>query len=919
VAPLAHQAIDDDRLMTLVEKALNRPPGERRAYLERMCTEDTVMLETAWRYVQQEEGLGEFLKEPLLAPAPPQETLHYEIAEMLGEGGQAKVYKAWDKNLRRHVALKFLPPHIRAGSMERERFLREATAVSALDHPNIGLVHAIEETSSGLFLVMPYYEGENLRERLRKDALAPSEAIQIALQITRGLAAAHEAGVVHRDLKPSNLMLTKTGVLKIIDFGIAKVESDQRLTETGMRIGTVSYMSPEQAMGEHADQRSDLWSLGAVLFELLTGHAPFRAESTQKVVLAILSAPVPPMPGVSPAIQAIVRKLLKRDPEERYQHASEVLAALEAVQRRSEESTRTLVFSLPPTWKIARPVRSYRWAAAALLVVAGAAGVWTSWGRLGSLVSHAPKQVAVLPFRNIGGDPSQQAFADGLTETLTTTLTHQSDISVLGSPDARKIETAAAARRDFGVDLVVSGSVQRRGDTLRLVVELIDAKTQRQLGAQPIEWPVAQAPALEDDVLTRVALLMGVMISKEQRELVAESTSTAPGAQEAYLRGRGLAARYDVSGNWDRARQAFGDAIAKDPNFAAAHAGLSETLSSIYRFQPEPGLIEASLESARKAIEIKPRFAKGHAALAAAMLLAGRAGEAEPEIEAAIALDPTAPEAYRQLAALYQSQRQFAKQEQALNRALAARPNDWLAQDQLGAFYRSQQKYAESERAYRKVVELAPDGHIGYRNLGVTLFDLGRNRESEQMFRRALSLRPSALTYSNLGALLIFEKRYPDALAEMEKAVALAPKEVPTNFFIWGNLGDAYWLAKQNPQRAREAWLRAASIVEGRLTGKPADAERLGLLGEYFAKAGLREAAVSRIESALTFAPASATVLYQSAMTYALLGQQDKAFTQLEAAIKNGYTRNEIRSAPELEPLRTDPRFQLLLEMQAGH
>jgi serine/threonine-protein kinase len=667
-------------------------------------------------------------------------------------------------------------------------------------------------------------------------------------------------------------------------------------------------MSPEQVTAEPTDHRSDIWSLGVVLFEMLMGYVPFQGEHAQKKFNGILNNPVPDMPGISSAVQAVVRRALAKRPADRYQNVNVLIEDLKTAFFHQEASTTVQAPSVRP--------RSRRaWLA---VLAAGFVAIVIALARVGTPPEPPSKQIVVLPFRNIGGDQEQQAFIDGLTETLTLALMRQPGLSVIAPSDSRTFESAADARRVYGVNLVVSGSVQRRGDNLRVVLGLVDAQTHRQLDAQPVELPAAQLPSLEDGAVAKLADMLNVAISPQQRDLLRAATSPVASAHEAYLRGRGFLYRYDVPGNFARARAAFEDAVQLDPDFAVAYASLAQTLVRMYVLGVDQAALEAGRQAATRAIELNQRLASGHMAMGAVYVAAKQPAEAERELETAVSLDREDPATHRELATLYQNQRKFAEEERVLQRAVAVRPGDWISQNELGVFYRSQQRYAEAEQAYRKVISLSPDNHLGYRNLGVALSSLGRNREAEEYLRKALALQPQASVYNNLGAILMFEKRYVEAVPIMEKASELAPTELPTSFRLWGNLGDAYWLAKRDPQKARDAWLRAAQIVEQQLTGNAGDAERLSLLANYRAKAGQKEEAIRRIESALAYAPNSATVRYQASLTYAILSQNDRALSELKLAIDRGYSVSEIRVAPELEPLRMNPQYQMLFKSSTG-
>ena|SRR5690242_11107283 len=847
----------------------------------------------------------------------------YEILAPIGAGGMGEVYRALDHKLGRNVAIKVLPEIFANNQQRLARFQREARVLASLNHPNIASIYGFEEFSGKQFLVMELVEGETLAERVKRSgALPPEEALEICGQVAEGLEAAHLKGVTHRDVKPANVKITPEGRVKVLDFGLAKaiwsataeLDPSQIATATdlgseqGDIIGTTFYMSPEQARGKVVDQRADVWAFGCVLFELLTGRKAFRGETFSDTMAAILDREPAwqTLPSAVPAkIKDLLHRCLQKDTNLRIQKMREVVAEIKEIRaggtvrkwtRRQFVGATVLVLAVF-TAVFGGPEMARRWR-----------GFWLP----------RQKVVAVLPFRNIGGDANQQAFCDGLTEILTSALTRLGGISVIAATESRRLESATQARREYGVNLVVYGSVQRRGDIVRMTVILIDAESQRQLATRPIDWPISRIEDLENGALRQVADLLNVVLSEESQNLLAGGASQTASAYDAYLQGRGFLYRYDVAGNTDRARQRFEEAIRLDSQFAAAFAGLAETYTRIYRNLKRAEDLQLARAAAERAVMLNPQFANAHLALGAVFVDSNEPEEAARELETALTLDSLDPVAYLELAGLRRSQRKFREAEQTYLRAITARPDDWQSYSRLAVFYFSQQRDADAERMFRKVIELSPDSPIGYRNLGATLVRLGRNREAEQMMRKSLALRPTVQGYNNLGTLLMFMSRYAEAVRVMEEAAQLAPTESPNNYLLWGNLGDAYWLSKGDPEKSKEAWRKAVQAGEHQLSGSAADAELLSLLAKYQAKLNSPTESLARLSQALSYAHDSAVVHYQASLTYTLLGNRELGLAELTAAAKLGYSVSEIRVAPELAPLRSDPRFESILKSAGG-
>jgi len=616
---------------------------------------------------------------------------HFRVLEPLGAGGMGVVYRAEDLRLHRTVALKFVRPGHVIDDSETARFLREARAAAALDHSNICTIHEVGESDDGmLFLAMSYYAGETLRDRLaRTGALPLVDALEIATQIARGLASAHGAGIVHRDLKPANVMLTADGTVKILDFGLAKAR-DETLTASGLVMGTVAYMSPEQMLGDRVDARTDLWSLGVLLVEMLTGQHPSKVEDAIGTLGRRVEAHETTRihPDDTGTLTRVVQRLLRRDPAERYHTANEVLADLTALRERIAMSPRAGGRAVGLTRN--RVVA----AGLAALVLAGSAFGVFRW-RQGA---HAPEgsttaaadgrttqsSLGVLPLKNYSG-PDQEFFADGMTDELTNTLgkieglriiAHQSMLQFKGSTRA-----APDIARALRVKYLVEGSVQTDADRIRIRARLIDAARNTQIWTDGFERERRNVMALQREVALAIASAIEVALTPRDQERLAATRQVDPEAFNLYV--RGTQARYaaNFTNDFTGAKRLLEQAIARDSTYAPAYAGLAlisafeldkiraqQMVDRALRLDPNladayvaRGIISqffewnwnAAEQAFRRAIDSKPGHAEAHHELSMLWGRLGRFKEALPEARVALEYAPNDPRFQNGLAEVY--------------------------------------------------------------------------------------------------------------------------------------------------------------------------------------------------------------------------------------------------------------------------
>lgn len=870
----------------------------------------------------------------------------YRVLSIAGSGGMGIVYCARDERLERTVALKFLPDELNTSDLDRERFLREARTASKLDHPNIGVVHGIETTENGLtFIVMAFYDGPTLADRISSRPSALGEAIAIVRQMAQGLGEAHSHGILHRDVKPSNVMLTESGLVKIVDFGLARVMTESTASQTGIA-GTIRYMSPEQVMNGPLDQRCDLWALGVVFAEMLTGIAPFQADSVTGTLFSILNEPPNGLEGVHPDLRPVLHRTLAKDPERRYASCEEFLADLAAAEKQishtdlGQEATRELPSSdrigkssagrrrleqNASRWS-GRPQRGENrgwraWLLAALIfVVAIGLAVWLIRPlreRVVAVVTGMPsvKRVAVLPFEVIGANPQGSALADGLMESFTGQLSNldagREPLWIVPTSEVRRrhVTDPAEALKLLGANLVIKGTVERNGNDIHLMVNLIDTENMRQVGSAMLQDPAGDLASLEDQATVRVARLMNIPVTADVRHDTQGKVGGS--AYEDYLTALGLMQRWDKPGNIDQAIAVLENALKSDPEFALAYAEMGEAYRLKSIFESNRRWLDDAETNAEKAVKLNDQIPSAFVILGRLHTEAGKSDLALDEFQHALRLDSRNSDAISGLGRAYEVLGRLSDAEAAFRRAVDLRPDDWNGYNNLAMFLSRQEKYTEAIAQYRKALELAPDSGSLWMNLGGTYIDSGDPKyypDAEAALKKAIALNPYFGAYANLGALYMRQGRYRESADLTEKALALNSQ----NYVVWENLRIDYeWLKETD--KAREAAGHSKTLLERSIQSHPRDANAFGVLADLFALEHEREKALANLRTALAFAPDDMGILTLAADVYEDLGDRRRAVEYLKSAIKHGATKEILSSDPELQGVLTDPAIKGLL------
>jgi len=934
--------------------ALDQEPDKVSAFLDTACDGDQDLRREVDVLLASDARAGQFIEKSAVGLATRivqdrqtdslvgQTIGHYKISESIGTGGMGEVYLATDVVAGRNAALKLLPLCFTTDAERLKRFQQEAHAVVGLNHPNVVTVYEIGEDHSVHYIASELIEGETLRERLTRGPMQLSEAVDVAIQVASALVAAHQAGIVHRDIKPENIMLRQDGYVKVLDFGIAKLAEtevpvntprDEALvlveTNLGSILGTVRYMSPEQARGAQVDNATDIWSLGVVLYEMLTGHAPFTGNTPKEVMSSILEKEPPPLTryiGHAPAeLQQIMSKVLCKDRSQRYHSAHELLQALKDLRRKLEaESERAAV----PLWL--RWARSPAALVPVLTIAVLALALPFYWHRNAMTNSPPEKSIAVLPLQNLSDDKENAFFADGVQDELLSNLSKIKDLKVISRTSVMQYKTDTKRNlkeiaQQLGVSNVVEGSVRRLGDHVRVSVQLLDARNDRHLWGENYDRSLADSVSLQGELATDIADAVGATLSPQEKWRVQAKPTNNPAAYDAYLRARAIPTDwgYALKGDIESAIQLYEQAVKLDPNFTLAWAYLSiAQRQSVFKDIDSGPLQRArAKDSLDHAVALDPNLPEVHLAR----------GYNEQDDTRALAefrqAERGLPNSADVLEAIARRQRALGHWDEAvanLRRAIDLNPRSIRASNNLALTYCAMRRFPEALATLDRVLAWDPTNARALVTKVDALVAIGDLQAAEPL------LANPELPANRRATCALFQRNYAAAVEILSKDLAVErrqrdPEDILGLAFSQQLAGDSS-AARATYEKAVESFRRQLEKVP---LGSYAEADMHARLGAAYAGLGEAASGIAEGQKAMALLPSSknpesdADMECEMARIYARLGDADHAAPMLKRLLRTSYggatffTPAMLRLDPTWDPIRADSRFQELTAEKA--
>jgi serine/threonine protein kinase len=948
--------------------ALQQEPDQVNAFLDTACAGDAVLRREVEALLASDQRAGRFIETSSVGLATKviqnqhADSLvgrtigHYKISESIGTGGMGEVYLATDITAGRKAALKLLPFRFTGDAERLKRFQQEAHAVVGLNHPNILTVYEIGEDHSIHYIASELIEGETLRDHLERGPMQLSEALEVAIQVASALAVAHQAGIVHRDIKPENIMLRPDGYAKVLDFGIAKL-AEQELptsmpkdhalllveTNLGSVLGTVRYMSPEQARGGHVDKTTDIWSLGVVLYEMVTGHAPFSGDTPKEVMASILEKEPPPVTRYvarAPAeLQQIVSKTLRKDPAQRYRNAHELLHALKELRRKLEFK---LQRAAAPLW--------LRWArspiALLLVLLAAALALTFPFFRHGNLPTSLPpdKSIAVLPLQNLSEDKENAFFADDVQDELLSNLSKIKDLKVISRTSVMQYKSGITRNlkeigQQLGVSNIVEGSVGRSGDHVRVSVQLIDARTDTHLWAEHYDRDATDVFAIEAEIAQQISDQLQAKLSPAEKAAIAERPTADPVAYAYYTEAKAIGDVGDWEG-WDKSGnrkvELLEKATQRDPNFALAYCELAKAQIDLVHVTEEPENrehlelgknFELAKKAAEAAVRLRPDLGETHLALGRYYFEAGvftnDYDRAHEELTTARRKLPNNAEALAIEARIGRHQNRWDASLADLQKASALDPRNGDIAFYLWQTYFEMRRYSECEQLITKSVASGRPDLLNKHLLAMVKLAEGEPVAAQSVLEQVpLDFSPHAYIWGTRFTAALYLRDYDAA----NRVIAATPAKWAD--FAFGEQASG-WAegqvarARGDKQKALTAFAAARKKMEEKFADIPKDAIYLSEVATLDAGLGRKEEAIREARRAVDLLPIAKeslngpTLVANLAVVYAWTGERERALEQLEIvatiAGEGVPTYGDLRFNPYWDDLRGDKRFDKIV------
>ncbi len=827
---------------------------------------------------------------------------HYQVLSNIGSGGMGVVYKAEDTRLKRMVALKFLPPSMQTDEIAIRRFLREATTASRMDHINIGTIYSVEQDEKGRhFIAMAYYEGETLETKLAKGAPQLETSLNWVEQICNGLQAAHQCGVIHRDIKPANIILLNSGCIKILDFGLAKA-SDDKLTQTGIRMGTLAYLSPEYLKGQAITSVSDIWSLGVLFFELLSGHRPFTGTSDPAVMHSILNErPDIASLDVSLKLKNVLAKCLNKNEKKRLHDVKDLSQEIQLIKQDVTQKQNSKIQKIVHSHFLA-PKRLITF----ILLLITVTSIFTLLQYNNFLtpqqehsILSTEKSITVLSIQNNLSD-FESGLLDAVSQSLIKLSSNNSQIWVVPQKKARdyQVSKPEMVKGTFGTRYIIDTNLLKSDEKYSIKLDLIDAQSLEVLDTATARQSSSNPASLQMDIDTQLLKLLQLSQLSIRKQMSQRITSN-PEAYKAFTLATGILERADKKGNLEKAIKLLESALVHDPKYLAAMVKLADSYQWLFNDTRETELAKKAEKLLEKVLSINSTDIASYISLGKLHSEQGRPGTALASYQLALHSNPDNIEIYEGMAQVYEKTNRIEKAEEFFLKTIEMTPDNWDVYNNLGAFYIRQSRYQDAVMQFSKVIELTPSNAWGYSNLGAAYWYLGDIDKAINNFEKSLLFKEDYALYKNIATLYYYQHNFTDSIKMYQKALSLNEAD----YQVWGSMAVAAFYAEEKESFINSTFDKAIELALIQHNNLKQSIEVSMDLAYYFAFTNDIESSDDYLQILLSNEAKTGKNCYDIASIFSILKQDEKAIGWLKKSIELHYSKQEILNSPDFKRL----------------